>query len=265
MTRRGRAICAMEGCDEIVAGRGLCNSHFANLRSRLMAYGTWVPDRMPVEPVRERILAWREAGIGAPRLSELTGVSCRALDQIVNHGKWVSCKTWDALMGLEIHHAWKVAADMANVDATGTRRRLQAMAALGHRTDYITARLGIGPTGVAKVLTGTQDRVSAARARAVAALYDELWDKQGSCLRTRRTAARKGWLLPMWWDDDTIDDPAAEPSVGGDKRLTSTDLIAELRGIGVTDPDEIAERAAESLGIQPDSVARQLARIKVAS
>lgn len=230
-----------------------------------MAYGKWEPDRMPVEPVRDRILAWREAGVGTPRLAELTGVHSRTLDQIVNHGKWVSRKTWDAVLGLEIHQAWRVAADLGRVDATGTRRRLQAMAALGHRIDYINARLGLGPTGIGKVLSGERERVSASRARAVAALYEELWDQPGPCERTRSTAARKGWRLPMWWDDDTIDDPSAEPTVGREKRLTSTELIADLREIGVTDPDEIAERAAESLGIQPDSVARQLARIKVAS
>lgn len=265
VTRRGQAICAVEGCEEVVAGRGFCNTHFAAHRSRMIAYGKWVPDRLPVEPVRERILALREAGIGSPRLAELTGVHLRTLENVTNHGKWVYRKTWDAVMGLEVHHAWKVAADMAGVDATGTRRRLQALAALGHPTGYVTERLGLGPTGVAKVRSGARDRVSAGRARAVAALYEELWDQSGMCDRTRSTAARNGWLLPMWWDDDTIDDPNADPCVRPDKRLTSTELITDLRGIGVTDPEEIVARAAESLGIHEDSVFRQLARIKVAS
>lgn len=265
MTRRGRAICAIEGCDEVVAGRGLCNTHFATHRSRMMAYGRWVPDRMPIEPVRERVLALRAAGIGAPRLAELSGVHIRTLENITTHGKWVYRKTWDALMGLEVHHAWKVAADLASVDATGTCRRLQALAALGHPTVYIAGHLRTDSAGIVKLRNGTRVRVSARRARQIAALYDELWDQQGPCDRTRRNAASKGWRLPMWWDDDTIDDPTAEPTVGREKRLTSTELIADLREIGVTDPDEIAERAAESLGIQPDSVARQLARIKVAS
>jgi hypothetical protein len=60
-------------------------------------------------------------------------------------------------------------------------------------------------------------------ARAVRALYDELWradprehgvDNQAYS-RTRNHAAAHGWAPVGAWDDDTIDDPAAFPDWTG--------------------------------------------------
>ncbi|HEY9476362.1 MAG TPA: hypothetical protein VIS06_21240, partial [Mycobacteriales bacterium] len=106
----------------------------------------------------------------------------------------------------------------ARVDATGTRRRIQALIAVGWSASQIGGRLGISPTN----MWGLSRRlmVSARTAARVRALYDELWDcppparnrwQRVSVSRSTRMAAVRGWAPPVAWDDDSIDDPTAQP------------------------------------------------------
>jgi len=61
------------------------------------------------------------------------------------------------------------------------------------------------------------------RARAMRALYDELWQADpadhgaspGGITRARRYAAERRWAPPQAWDDDTIDNPDAFPDWTG--------------------------------------------------
>jgi hypothetical protein len=63
------------------------------------------------------------------------------------------------------------------VDATGTRRRLQALVAIGwHRTE-LARRLHLGPSQF-KALLRRRCRVAAEAAAAVEALYDRIWDQR---------------------------------------------------------------------------------------
>lgn len=95
------------------------------------------------------------------------------------------------------------------VDATGTRRRLQALGAIGWSKTELGAKVGV--TGMAVNQWRTRDRVQVATAQRVAALYAELSDIPGTNERSRQYAARAGWVPPIGWDDDTIDDPTAQP------------------------------------------------------
>jgi hypothetical protein len=83
-------------------------------------------------------------------------------------------------------------------------------------------RLGISDSNIPAIVRGDRD-VTVATARAVKALYDELWNKPQagadhrtriSANRARRSAAQKGWVPPLAWDDSTIDDPAVGPATG---------------------------------------------------
>lgn len=95
------------------------------------------------------------------------------------------------------------------VPAVGAVRRLQALITMGWRYQDLTPRLGFPAEGVAKNKGGW---VSRYKHEAIVRLYDELWDKQGPGMQCGITAAlNRGWHKPMAWDDDTIDDPAAEP------------------------------------------------------
>jgi hypothetical protein len=98
------------------------------------------------------------------------------------------------------------------VDGVGVRRRLQALAFIGHTWVAIAAELGVVPARVAALATGTRPVTVDLRER-IAAVYDRLCMSPAGpgpwTIRTARLARGKGWRGPLAWDDETIDDPAA--------------------------------------------------------
>jgi hypothetical protein len=95
----------------------------------------------------------------------------------------------------------------ATVDAVGTRRRLEALQAIGYSGRVLAQRLGSSPTSPLQI--ARRSRVRAATARAVAELYAELENTPGPSRRVAIAAQARGFLAPAWWDADTIDDPDA--------------------------------------------------------
>jgi hypothetical protein len=98
----------------------------------------------------------------------------------------------------------------ATVDAAGTRRRLEALQAIGYPARDLAQRLGAGPKTPLQV--ARRARVRAATARAVADLYVKLENTPGPSHRVAVTAQARGFLAPAWWDTDTIDDPDKAPA-----------------------------------------------------
>lgn len=105
------------------------------------------------------------------------------------------------------------------IDATGTKRRLEALVALGWTYGAIAERAGITTSGVHKAI----NRYTTIR-REVAEKYAAVYEEMSMTLpptitRTQkrdasyaRTVARKrGFLPPLVWDD--IDDPDERPIV----------------------------------------------------
>lgn len=96
------------------------------------------------------------------------------------------------------------------VDPTGTRRRLQALAAIGWPAALIAEIAGCTRSNVSK--WAKQDHVYVTTHQLVCRVYDELSMTPGPSAVTRRIARQQGWLAPLCWDDGSIDDPAATPS-----------------------------------------------------
>lgn len=162
-------------------------------------------------------------------------------------------------------------------DATGTRRRVQALMRNGWPLAKLAARLGVSRE-FETVARGETGQVYPATAEAVRALYDELWDqspprearydRMGST-RARNRAIALGYQPVGAWDDSPgphfIDDPAAVPVPGcvrQDKRQygSLTEEAAELAGHG-----EHPEMIAVRLGTSVKSVERTLTRIREAA
>lgn len=97
-----------------------------------------------------------------------------------------------------------------SVDATGTRRRIQALAAIGWSLAEQSRRLGM-ERSAAHAMT-TRAWVTVETAAKVAALYDELAMTPGTSTRARCDARRRGWPVPLAWDEEDLDDPAATPT-----------------------------------------------------
>ena len=94
------------------------------------------------------------------------------------------------------------------VPAVGAVRRIQALMTMGWRYQELNARLGF-PADKVKENAGWIGRH---KHEAIVKLYDELWNTPGPAAKGSITKLlNRGWHKPMAWDDDTIDDPAAEP------------------------------------------------------
>lgn len=200
-------------------------------RDRLIAYGRW-QHMVDAEPVRQHIRTLMAAEIGWQRVAQAAGVSTGGVSRILYGGsgrppcKKVKKATADAILAVQPHP--ELRSVDSTVDATGTRRRTQALVALGWSLTAQATRLGRTIQNHKYVLT--TDRVTIRTARLVASLYDELSivtpPPSFSATRARRWAQRNGWAPPLAWDDDTIDDPAAQPNLGDPE--SDADLVDEV-------------------------------------
>jgi len=197
-------------------------------REKAKLYGRYDSGRVDAGPVREHIAFLGESGVSLKQLAKLTGLSLSTVSATVygrverGHGPYPRVAVGTAEKILAIRPDLEAMAGGRIIDGTGTQRRLQALVTIGWSMSRLAARLGINPGNFTAMVHGTRD-VTAARAREVIALYDELWNKPQtgtdhrsriSVNRARRTAAQKGWVAPLAWDDSTIDDPAARPATG---------------------------------------------------
>lgn len=166
--------------------------------------------------------------------------------------------------------AWRAAAilaieigpppvDTRRADATGSRRRLQALRVLGHTRYDAAARLGITPDRIKHITNSTTKTVTVEEAAAIARLYRRLCTTPGPSQQTATLARNAGWHGPLAWDD--IDDPDTQPETehrgtrakSGARRKASIDLrlVAQL-----TEADWSAGRIADEIGCHKRSVVR---------
>lgn len=227
-------------CDLPVRSRGLCNRHYEAHRRRMLAYGRWESQKVDAVPVRAHYRALLAAGMSRNQISRVSGVKPDQLDNLVRPRKdrgdrparVVFKRTADRIMSLTVpdpNQVWRTAADGQRVDPTGTARRLQALVAIGHSQRVLAARLGVLESNMPHIVNGTR-QASAGMARKTAALFDELQLIPGTSARARRMGERRGWVSPLAWDEDAIDDPSAHPmSDAGD--AVSIDDVAVDRGV----------------------------------
>ena len=149
------------------------------------------------------------------------------------------------------------------VDATGSRRRLQALAVNGWPTRNLAAQLGHNhPTTVQDIAAGKTPTIRLRTMEAIRDLYEQLWDQSGPSQRTASIAKAKGWLPALAWDDDLIDRPEHRADdvrrrgvSGGGSGITLEDIEdARAQGYGT------AEQIGWRLGVSRDAVQQILSR-----
>lgn len=141
------------------------------------------------------------------------------------------------------------------IPITGTSRRLRALCAIGWPQAELARRTGIPTCTISHLVRGDIERTSRRNAALVADLFDRLCITPGPSQWQRRRAEESGWAPPLAWDDDTIDNPAAQPDRGQQRTVPFSERYGELRELGLTQA-EIAAR----LGIERESLLRQLDR-----
>lgn len=254
-----RKECARPNCTKLVQGRGLCPTHYAKYRRLAVSDGRWSLLNVPADDTRSHINALLAAGIGMTRIGELAGVTRRAIEFVVEKDQRLVKRTTRAAVlaiPLPVCPFGPQIAAGTRIDATGTRRRVQALAAIGWSQQHLSARLGLNPGALYKVASGTIQRVTVSRAREIDALYRELQEVPGPSTRARAIATRKGWPPPVAWDDTEIDDPSASAHVRGGQ-VVWIDLYRDYRDLGLNN-----EQIAERMGVTTESVEARLKRLR---
>lgn len=190
-------------------------------RRRLQALGQWQP-YVDAEPVRQHLRKVNATGMSYVAIAERLGLpQSNSLQHVLwgrgtpEPGQKVSRET--AELVLAFWPSLEDFPDAALIDATGTRRRVEALAVRGWARHLIASRVGVDVKYFRKAVG--RPRVSARLARGVVEAYDAWWDQDplehgvpwSSVSRVQADAVRGGFHGPLAWDDDTIDNPCAVP------------------------------------------------------
>jgi len=151
----------------------------------------------------------------------------------------------------------------AYTDATGSARRLQALAVNGWPSRNLATRLGHRqPATIQDIANGDTSTIRLRTKDGIRDLYNELWDQAGPSKRTADIAKGKGWLPALAWDDDLIDRPEHEAddvrrrTLPGHGSGVTMEDIEEARDQGYVSAEQIGWR----LGVTRDTVQQILSR-----
>lgn len=237
-----------------------CSEYNTRLK-RETAYGK--ARLVDAEPVREHVRSLMAASMGLKTVAARSGVAHGALSKLIygtplpdgtRRPPSVKLRQASAEALLAIRPDVAALAGGAVVDATGARRRIQALCAIGWSVQKVSQRSGIDRQAIDKIMRGAA--TSARTVRAIREAYDGLWDEapaesthyeKCAVSRTRNHARAAGWAPPMAWDDETIDDPEATPSTGEfERHRVDLDEWAHLVRSGES-PARAAARIGTSL------------------
>jgi DNA-binding CsgD family transcriptional regulator len=176
--------------------------------------------RIPSGPVADHIRHWLDQGYSRKQIARAAGCAHRTIADIVS-GKNPTVHRDIAAKILGAHVGPDLVPDYLPVDSTGTRRRIQAMIAIGHSRVAIARELRLSPEALSVILNEKRPTVRKTTALKVAALYRRWSATPGRSQRARNWATAQGWPGPIAWDRD-IDDPAARPYAGRGPRTSTT-------------------------------------------
>jgi len=209
----------------------VANTAVNNERTRQQAYGRW-NGLVDAEPARRRIRSLMDQGMGLKRIVAVSDLSQGVLWKLL-YGKKRADGTRTPARRIKPETEAKVfavqleLADGAKVSALGTVRRIQALVALGWSQSKLADRLAIQRSNF-HLASDRCTLVMAATDRTVRELYDELsmklppaaeWRDKIAANRARSYAKARGWLPPLAWDDEGLDDPFYVPELPKDRAI----------------------------------------------
>ena len=173
------------------------------------------PVRVPAAPVVSHIRSLLDEGMGWTRISRAAHSSSCTIARILNGQELIRRTVADRLLAVKYRPA-----PGRTVEATGTRRRIQALIAIGHTIVGISDESGVDHSVIHDILGGCAN-VRGVTADRIAAAYDWMSERppaggrKSAATVSRNRAAREGWPPASAWDDDTIDDPKSLPDWTG--------------------------------------------------
>lgn len=207
-------------------------------------------------PVKAHLDQLRAHGIGKRTIAARSGVAMTVINRLIgiDHSRparRIHPDTARKLLAVTVDDH----AGGAFIDATGTRRRLQALVALGWTQTELGRRIG-WTTANLNALILRSDTVTRATADLVTELYEQLSMRLGPSTRARSVATRRGWAPPLAWDN--IDNPNEQPTERRDPRrgIDALDIL-ELYEAG-----ERVDAIAQRFGLSEGSISTYLRRAR---
>jgi AraC-like DNA-binding protein len=256
------------------------NTAASRAATRERVYGRWHP-YVDAGPVRDHIAALRTAGIGVERIAQFAGLSVSHVRQLAGDGrdglpttKRVRPTTAARVLSIYVNEASR--APHSRVDATGTRRRLQALIATGWTVELLAAEIDRRPKALRRSMTSAS--VTARTAHEVTSLYERLFnatppratsEQRAAADAARAHAAEQGWLPPLAWDNIDTDITPATPAAGSQRN--DIDEIAVERALAgdrityddlTTDEQQEVIRRLTARGASIRDIAAQLRTTK---
>lgn len=179
-------------------------------------------EKQLVDPTiaRRKLRAWMGRGATLDTISAASGVPRATLDFVSSDRRRLITRwTHDRIMRSPEPDFG------AYIPAEGTRRRIEALAAIGWSQHEVARRLGKSESWGERVKRSR--RVHRSTAEAVRRIYDELSMTPGPSEWSRSWARAQGWIPPLGWDDDTIDDPGAWADLGAETDDFVDDAVVE--------------------------------------
>lgn len=227
--------CRRKACTRRIDRAGLCPQHYRTSTERGYVDPT---------PTRQHIYALNESGMSYRAIAAEAAMTAQGIYYLLHGSTTIQKATAQRILRIPI-------GGDGLVPCLGARRRIQALAVMGWPQKEIAARIGETHKHLSQFIQ--RERITADKARRIAAVYDQLSMTQGPSQQCRERAKAAGWLPPLAWDD--IDDPDETPDLGHDGWVSFMDRYTELRDMGLSHT-QIAPR----MGIRYESLARGLAR-----
>lgn len=239
--------CYRRGCR-----REECRTAYRNARKRESflrdrGLGGQIAGRLVADHIRNVIAS----GKTRLQIAAESGVSDRAIRYILDGQPEVQRAKAQALFAVQPYTT------ALRTSATGSRRRIQALACIGWQITHTADEAGASRGYVFDILRGLVTEIDRSLADRIAAIYRAKSTQPGPSAFTRNNAARRGWAGPLAWDGN-IDDPNAQPDLTDvpDPELKRDELAALRRDeiwllhTACFSDDEIAAR----VGMSPSSV-----------
>ncbi|GHC36987.1 hypothetical protein GCM10010308_64390 [Streptomyces vinaceusdrappus] len=165
------------------------------------------PRQIPAGPAARHAQALLDRGLTLAQVGRESGLQPSTIRRLVHGQKTILAVNANKILAVPLN----VRVSAGEVSAVGATRRIRALYALGHLNWVIAQEAGISRDAVSALSSGLWATLNVAADDGVRAAYDRLSMKTGTSWKTRRLAEREGWVPPLAWDDDTIDDPTAVP------------------------------------------------------
>lgn len=260
-TGSGKQCAASPTCQRTgkPGNRGMCYRHYKADQERRQREGDW-SGYMPADIVNEHIAKLTAAGMSLQRIGNICGLSAVGM-RLLRTRTRVWRTNGEKILAITPEGFYD-SETSGFVPAVGSVRRIQALIAIGHTQVSLAERIGLTDTWLYQLLNGRLTQVCMTTARGIDTLFRELQLEipapSPAATAARNRAKHKGWLPPLAWDEDTIDDPDAKPYTPSKRKATDfLDEYEEMRELGWS-----RTKIANHLGIKPESLKDRVRRLR---